>query len=151
MRKDWTPLSQHDSNWFTILLNITEWQDPRYVRSSHTTGMLPAKRQEHGIGRNQQCRTLLQRRNHTLPLSLIAHCQTVGSFEIICENDGSSDSTLKLIQTASNEHSGLIRYVDQNNTGLWNARWSGTDVARGKFVAYVDSDDYVSLIFCKIF
>ena len=113
--------------------------------------MLPVKRQEHGIGRNQQWRTLLQRRNHTLPLSLFAHCQTLDSFEIICVNDGSTDSTLKLIQTASNEHPGLIRYVDQNNTELWNARWGGTDVVRGKYVAYVDSDDYVSLFFCKIF
>ena len=81
--------------------------------------------------------------------SLLA--QTADNFEVICVNDGSRDGTLDLIRTAVDAHPGFIRYVDQENAGLWNARWSGTDVARGEYVAYLDSDDYVDETFVQAF
>ena len=89
---------------------------------------------------------------NTLPRcldSLIA--QTAKAYEIICVNDGSQDTTMDIILDAASKYPNLIRYVDKQNAGLWNARWSGTDVAKGEYVAYVDSDDYVDPYFVESF
>lgn len=79
--------------------------------------------------------------------SLLA--QTLGEIEIICVNDGSPDGTLALLRSYEASHPGVVRVVDKENGGLWNARWSGTDVASGEYVTYVDSDDYVSPTFAQ--
>lgn len=73
--------------------------------------------------------------------------QTANSYEIICVNDGSPDSSLGIIKKYASSNPGIVRYVDQKNTGLWGARWSGTDIAQGEYIAYVDSDDYVDPTF----
>lgn len=77
--------------------------------------------------------------------------QTLKEIEIICVNDGSPDGCLELLKTYQRKYSDIIKIVDKNNAGLWNARWSGTEVARGKYVAYVDSDDYVDVGFATDF
>ena len=79
--------------------------------------------------------------------SLLA--QTLGEIEIICVNDGSPDGTLALLRSYEASHPGVVRVVDKENGGLWNARWSGTDVASGEYVTYVDSDDYVEPTFAQ--
>lgn len=75
--------------------------------------------------------------------------QTMDGIEIIGVNDGSRDGTLEILREYEREHPGRVRVVDKPNGGLWNARWSGTDVARGDYVAYVDSDDYVDEGFAR--
>lgn len=77
--------------------------------------------------------------------------QTAQNYEIICVNDGSTDATLEIISSYAKRYPHLIRCIDQKNAGLWNARWSGTDVAVGEYVAYVDSDDYVDTCFVESF
>lgn len=105
--------------------------------------------------------------NGTIALSIVVPCykteaylprcldsllaQTLKSIEIICVNDGSPDASLDIMRSYEQEHPGVIRVVDQPNAGLWNARWSGTDVAHGEYVAYVDSDDYVDTDFASNF
>lgn len=79
--------------------------------------------------------------------SLLA--QTLDGIEVLCVNDGSLDGCLAIMHDYEREHPGLIRIVDRQNGGLWNARWSGTDVARGEYVAYLDSDDYVAPTFAE--
>ena len=79
--------------------------------------------------------------------SLLA--QTLDGIEIICVNDGSPDATPELLRTYEARHPDVVRVVDKENGGLWNARWSGTDVARGEYVTYVDSDDYVAPDFAR--
>lgn len=81
--------------------------------------------------------------------SLLA--QTLSPIEVICVNDGSPDESLSLLRRYKQAHPGIIRVVDRDNGGLWNARWSGTDVARGTYVAYVDSDDWVDPTFAEDF
>lgn len=73
--------------------------------------------------------------------------QTLSGIEIICVNDGSPDGCLEVMQRYQSAHPNLVRIVDKENGGLWNARWSGTDVARGEYVAFLDSDDYVAPTF----
>lgn len=79
--------------------------------------------------------------------SLLA--QDLDSIEVIAVNDGSPDGTLGLLRRYEEEHPEVVRVVDKKNGGLWNARWSGTDVARGEYVAYLDSDDYVAPCFAS--
>ena len=79
--------------------------------------------------------------------SLLA--QTLDGIELVCVNDGSPDATPELLRTYEARHPDVVRVVDKENGGLWNARWSGTDVARGEYVAYVDSDDYVAPDFAR--
>ena len=81
--------------------------------------------------------------------SLLA--QTLDGIEIIGVNDGSPDGTLRLLRSYEAKHPGLIRVVNKPNGGLWSARWAGTDVAYGEYVAYLDSDDYVAPTFATDF
>lgn len=79
--------------------------------------------------------------------SLLA--QTLEGIEIVAVNDGSPDGCLSLLRDYESRHPQVIRVVDKRNGGLWRARWSGTDVATGDYVTYVDSDDYVTPSFAR--
>ena len=69
--------------------------------------------------------------------------QTLKNIEIVCVDDGSTDDSLRILQEyAANDE--RIRIVRKENGGLPSARNAGLAVARGKYVGFVDSDDYVS-------
>ena len=64
-------------------------------------------------------------------------------YEIIIINDGSTDSTLQLAQTLQQSYSN-IKILSQNNQGLSMARNNGAKIAQGKYLWFIDSDDYIS-------
>ena len=57
--------------------------------------------------------------------------------EIIVVNDGSLDNTREVAQAFGDS----IRYVEQTNKGLSSARNAGIRIARGEYIAFLDSDD----------
>lgn len=69
--------------------------------------------------------------------------QTFTDFEVILVNDGSTDTSGALVDELAQRDS-RIRAVHQDNQGLAGARNSGMKVARGTFLGFVDSDDWVS-------
>ena len=75
-------------------------------------------------------------------LSSLVH-QTFRDFEIIAVNDGSTDGSLAVLREFESSYP-FVRVLDQPNSGVSAARMAGLSLARGEFVAFVDSDDYVS-------
>ncbi|MDR3365994.1 MAG: glycosyltransferase family 2 protein [Prevotellaceae bacterium] len=69
--------------------------------------------------------------------------QTFTSYEIIFVNDGSTDNSLALVEQlkANNQHV-KITIIDQPNGGAAKARNAGMRVAKGEYIAFLDSDDY---------
>lgn len=63
-------------------------------------------------------------------------------FEIIYVNDGSTDNSAKILQGLKNSKNN-IQVFHQENQGSSRARNTGTDIAKGQYIQYLDSDDYV--------
>ena len=73
--------------------------------------------------------------------SLLA--QSFGNIEIICVNDGSTDSTSAIIDEYRKRDS-RVRVIDKPNSGYGHSMNVGMDAARGEWLASVDADDYVA-------
>ena len=69
--------------------------------------------------------------------------QTLEEKEIILVDDGSQDASPEICDRYAQEHPGLIHVIHKPNEGLGMARNTGLDVARGEYVAFLDSDDTV--------
>ena len=68
--------------------------------------------------------------------------QTYKKIEIILVNDGSTDNTIKIIKENYSENKKII-LLNQKNSGPALARNNGIEHAKGKYVMFVDSDDFV--------
>lgn len=68
--------------------------------------------------------------------------QTYSNLEIILVNDGSTDNSYKICNEYAKEDR-RIKIINKANGGLSSARNSGIKVARGTFIAFVDSDDWI--------
>ncbi len=71
--------------------------------------------------------------------SLIA--QTMQDIEILCINDGSTDTSSEILKKYSQEDS-RIQIFNKPNTGYGNSMNLGLAKARGEYIAIVESDDY---------
>lgn len=70
--------------------------------------------------------------------------QTHKNLEIILINDGSTDDSLSICQKYEKYDSRII-VISKENEGQGKARNIGLDMARGQYVVFVDSDDYIHL------
>lgn len=69
--------------------------------------------------------------------------QTYKNLEIILVDDGSTDSSSKICDEFKKVDS-RIEVIHKENGGLSDARNQGTKFAKGRYVVYLDSDDYLS-------
>ena len=69
-------------------------------------------------------------------------CQTYDNLEIIIINDGSTDRTGKIIDEVAKKDSRIV-VIHKENGGVSSARMAGIKIAIGKYVGFVDGDDYV--------
>lgn len=68
--------------------------------------------------------------------------QSFEDWEAICINDGSTDNSLHILQEYSKKDL-RIRLISQENAGLSAVRNVGLGVAKGKYICFLDSDDFL--------
>ncbi len=73
--------------------------------------------------------------------------QTFRDVEIICVNNGSTDSSPEILAEYA-EKDARVQVVHKKNGGIASARNAGMERVRGKYLLFIDSDDYVSPDLC---
>lgn len=68
--------------------------------------------------------------------------QTLKEIEIICVNDGTPDNSMNIVNKYSEDTRIVI--VNKENGGLSSARNAGLEVAKGEYIYFLDSDDYIA-------
>ncbi len=66
--------------------------------------------------------------------------QTYSSIEVIIVDDGSTDNSLTLVK----EYGNKIRWISCENGGPSVARNAGIKLSKGKYIQFIDADDYIS-------
>lgn len=75
-------------------------------------------------------------------MTLIQQTISSADYEIILINDGSKDASSEICFQLSQDYSNII-LISQKNSGVSVARNAGIEKARGHYITFVDSDDYV--------
>lgn len=70
--------------------------------------------------------------------------QTLKNIEIICINDGSKDNSQKILQEYLKQDSRIV-VINKNNAGYGAACNQGLRLAKGKYVAILEPDDFVNV------
>lgn len=70
--------------------------------------------------------------------------QTYNNLEIILVDDGSPDSCPQICDEYAAKDDRIL-VIHKTNAGLSDARNKGLDIATGKYIVFVDSDDFISL------
>lgn len=76
--------------------------------------------------------------------------QTLDGVEIICINDGSPDNCLNILKDYKEKYPNKnIVIIDKKNEGVWKGRFDGIKIAKGEYIAFTDSDDYIALDYAE--
>lgn len=67
--------------------------------------------------------------------------QTLNEIEIILVNDGTKDNSMKIIEKYFDDK--RVRVINKENGGLSSARNAGLKIAKGEYISFIDSDDYI--------
>jgi len=76
--------------------------------------------------------------------------QTLKDIEIICINDGSTDSSLQILNEYANKDNRIV-VINSTNEGAGASRNKGLAISNGKYLAFWDSDDFFELDALKKF
>ncbi len=76
--------------------------------------------------------------------------QTFKDFECICINDCSTDNSSTILEEYAQKDDRFIVVKLQENKGQGNARNEGIKIARGKYITFVDSDDWVTKDYLEV-
>lgn len=75
--------------------------------------------------------------------------QTFSDIELILVNDGSTDNSAEICEKYAEKDS-RVRVFNNKNRGVSYSRNFGIDNARGKYIMFLDSDDYVEENWCQL-
>ena len=71
--------------------------------------------------------------------------QTLEEIEILCVDDGSTDSAPQIIEKYARKYPNKVKVFHKPNGGEFTTRNFGLERATSEYVTFVDSDDYVEL------
>lgn len=71
--------------------------------------------------------------------------QTLKELEVVLVNDGSTDSSLEIMESFSKKYSGRFVIINKENGGQASARNMGIKQSSGEYIGFVDSDDRVDI------
>lgn len=75
--------------------------------------------------------------------------QTYSNFELLLVDDGSSDTSIEICRQFEKADS-RVKVITQKNAGVSAARNTGLDNAKGVYIGFIDSDDYIEKDFYEI-
>lgn len=75
--------------------------------------------------------------------------QSLDNIEIICINDGSPDCCIDILNDYKESYPNKVVVIDKENEGVWRGRFDAIAIARGEYIGFVDSDDYVEPDFAE--
>ena len=70
--------------------------------------------------------------------------QTLKDIEIICIDDCSSDNSYKILKDYERTNIKIKLVKHKKNMKVWTCRNYGLNIAKGEYVSFIDSDDYIS-------
>ncbi len=73
------------------------------------------------------------------------------NLEIIPVNDGSKDGSQEIIEEYEKKYKEIFRPIKQNNQGIGMARNNGMDKATGKYLMFIDNDDFIDRDYIKTY
>lgn len=76
--------------------------------------------------------------------------QTLDDIEIIAVNDGSPDNSLEILMQFQADYPHKVKVFTTENKGVSHARNYGLDLAKGDYILFVDSDDYIAFNMCEL-
>lgn len=74
--------------------------------------------------------------------SLLQQDLSLDDYEIICVNDGSPDRSAEIVDGLMKEYPNIF-LINQQNQGVSRARNRGIEKAGGKYILFIDPDDYI--------
>lgn len=66
--------------------------------------------------------------------------------EVILINDGSEDDSLSILKEYASQYYNETKLINQKNIGLSATRNRGLHIAKGKYISFIDSDDFIDSI-----
>lgn len=69
--------------------------------------------------------------------------QTLCNKEIVIVNNGSTDNSLNIMLEYKNKYPKIVKVISQEDKGLAQGRQTGIDNSIGKYITFLDADDYV--------
>lgn len=76
--------------------------------------------------------------------------QTFKDIEVIIVDDGSTDNSFEILKTYESRDTRIKLFKHEKNSGLLAARYTAMKEAVGKYVLFIDSDDWFELDACQI-
>jgi glycosyltransferase involved in cell wall biosynthesis len=83
--------------------------------------------------------------------SILSQTFDVNTLEVLLLNDGSSDGSLKIIKRLSKDHPKVIKALTHKNMGSAGTRNKGIKLSTGKYLMFVDADDWLDPDYCETF